>query len=109
MKNTLNIKEMKIVNTEEFLNQFIGKSLTFWVGHMPILFGLSELKSVEFTDGDEDDIMLIFRGRPNEAFGVGIKNGFGMKIQGSTTSYWVDKINKDEAAVIVYSSEEESE
>lgn len=104
MKNTLNIKEMKIVKTQEFLKQFIGKPLTFWVGHEPILFGISELKSVQFTDGGNVDSMVIFQGNPNEAFGVGLGYGFGLRIKGKHAEYWVDKINEDDTAVIVYGS-----
>lgn len=106
--NTLQIKDMKIVRTQEFLKQFMGKPLTFWVGHEPILFGISEPRSVKFIDKD-DDPMIIFQGKPNEAFGAGFNYGFGLKIRGEQMEYWVDKINEEEAAVIVYSSDGDDE
>lgn len=102
--NSLNVKDMKIAKTQEFLKQFMGKPLTFWVGHEPILFGLSELRSVKFIDEDDGDPMIVFQGNPNEAFAAGLSYGFGLKIKGEHVQYWIDKINEEEAAVIVYGS-----
>ena len=106
-KNTLGIKEMEVVKTREFFEQYVGKVLTFWIGVGPIYFSLGKIREIVFRSLSSTQIIMFFGTSDNIKFAVGVNNGFGFKVEGISGGVWVDKVNEEEAAVIVYEPEEE--
>ncbi len=111
MNNTLGIIDMKIVKTQEFFNEFKGYDIAVWETRGG-LFYLKEFNEITFVEAG-----TIFRGkgvmllgkRDLTAFTVECENGFGFDKVGGDKSYWVDKINEKEAAVIIYKNNEEAQ
>lgn len=104
-KNTLGIKEMKVVKTKEFFEQYLGKTLTFWIGVEPIYFSPGKIREIVFRSLSSTKVIMFFGTSDNIKFAVGVNNGFGFKVKESNEHIWVDKVNEEEAAVIVYESE----
>jgi hypothetical protein len=107
-ENTLGVKEMKIVSTEKFLRQFLGKAVTFWVGAEPIFFSLSSVVAIKLVDLGEKPIRsVVFFGISETMFAIDVNLGFGLNIQGHNNKIWVDRMNEKDTAIIVYSSDED--
>ena len=108
-KNTLGIKEMKIVKTKEFFEQYLEKNLTFWIGVEPIYFSIGKIREIIFRSLSSTEVIMFFGVSDNIKFAVGVNNGFGFKVEGISGGVWVDKANEEEAAVIVYEPEPKME
>ena len=108
-KNTLGIKEMKVVKTKEFFDQYIGKVLTFWIGVEPIYFSPGKIREIVFRSLSSTKVIVFFGISDNIKFAVGVNRGFGFKVEGINGGVWVDRANEEEAAVIVYEPEPEKE
>lgn len=104
-KNTLGIKEMKVVKTKEFFEQYLGKTLTFWIGVEPIYFSPGKIREIVFRSLSSTKVIMFFGTSDNIKFAVGVNRGFGFKVEGISGGVWVDRANEEEAAVIVYESE----
>lgn len=100
--NTLGIKEMKVVKTKEFFEKYIGKVLVFWVGAEPIYFSIGEIKEIQFKCFSSTEVMIFFGISDDVKFAVGVNSGFGFKAKEDNEHFWVDRVNEEEAAVIVY-------
>jgi hypothetical protein len=108
-KNTLGIKEMEVVKTREFFEQYVGKVLTFWIGVEPIYFSLGKIREIVFRALSSTQVIMFFGTSDNIKFAVGVNNGFGFKVEESNEHIWVDKVNEEETAVIVYEPEPKKE
>ena len=108
-KNTLGIKEMEVVKTREFFEQYVGKVLTFWIGVGPIYFSPGKIREIVFRPLSSTQVIMFFGTSDNIKFAVGVNNGFGFKVEGISGGVWVDKVNEEEAAVIVYEPEPKTE
>ena len=104
-KNTLGIKEMKVVKTKEFFGQYIGKNLTFWIGVEPIYFAIGKIREIIFRSLSSTKVIMFFGISDNIKFAVGVNTGFGFKVEESNEHIWVDKVTEEETAVIVYEPE----
>jgi len=104
-RNTLGIREMKIVNTDIFFKQFIGMPVTLWIGRYPIYYSIPDVESIEFVEGMENarSTSIVFFGHSDDSkMAIDINYGFGIKIHGHNEQFWVDKLNAKESAIIVY-------
>ena len=104
--NTLGIKEMKVVKTKEFFEKYIGKVLVFWVGAEPIYFSIGEIKEIQFKFFSSK-VMIFFGISEDTKFAVGFNSGFGFKVKESNNNFWVDGVNEEETALIVYETKKE--
>jgi hypothetical protein len=107
IENTLGIKEMRIVKTMEYFNQYIGKPMIFWIGHNPVYYSIDSLTEVKIVPLESCVVVVFFGSNDDVKFAVGIDHGFGFRQKGSKDRIWVDKMNETEAAIIVYEQIEE--
>ena len=49
MKNTLGIKEMKIVKLAGYFDQYVGKPMVFWDGNGPIYYSIEFFKCIRIS------------------------------------------------------------
>ena len=102
LKNTLGIKEMKIVESVGYFDQYIGKPMVFWVSNSPIYYSIDTLTEVKIAPL-ETCVAVVFFGSNNDIkFAVDMDHGFGFREKGANDHIWVDKMNQKEMAVIVY-------
>jgi hypothetical protein len=101
--NSLDIVDMGITQTE-FLTQFIGKSLTVWGSSLDALYWIEEFAEVSFTEENTlfQEKGVVLKGSSHAAFATECHKGFGFSELGSDTKYWIDKINQQELALIIY-------
>jgi hypothetical protein len=105
LKNTLGIKEMKIVESVGYFDQYIGKPMVFWVGNGPIYYSIDSLTEVKIVPL-ESCVAVVFFGSSNDIkFAVDMDHGFGFREKGAKDHIWVDKMNETEMAIIVYEPE----
>lgn len=101
--NSLGVETVGIFSTEEFIRQFLGKSLVLWVDNTRTYFGLINFSRLDIYPGDPP--MAIFRSEKDSVFGISVDNGFGFKVIGESKHYWIDKMNSKEMVVITYLGE----
>ena len=106
-KNTLGILDMKIVKTADFMKRFEGEDLIVWFNNTTAV-NVAEFSRYSFFNMDEkgppEDRWLVLVGRGNSQTLIKADSGFGFKVVGVPEKNWIDKMNEDEMAVIVYSS-----
>lgn len=103
-KNSLGVINMKVVKTIEFLSDFIGQTLTVW-GGLGGLYCIEEFKELRFADEKtlfKEKGIVLTGSRSCNTFAVECNKGFGFSPLGSDESYWIDKINEEDTAVVVY-------
>ena len=108
-KNTLGIIDMKIVKTREFFRDFHEQTLTIWTmdGGLYAIEGfVGEVfvkKKAIFTEP-----AIVLKGvHDGNTFAIECHRGFGIAPYRSDKSYWIDKVNSEDAAVIVYKRNDE--
>ena len=102
-ENSLGVVNMGITDTDSFLSSLVGNPVTFWIGREPIYYSLSELTEYSFRELSERTKVIVFFGKNDkDKFAVDCNYGFGVRVQGTKTDYWIDKINEKEAVVIQY-------
>lgn len=99
-ENTLNVKRMEIVNTDNFLENFIGMPITIWKNAQPFYFSMENMEGYRFESIGSGECIIIFGYR--SAFCCGIDDGFGLKVRGKKEHVWVDRMNRKEMAIIIY-------
>ena len=107
-KNSIGVIDVKVVKTVEFLSDFIGQKLTVWGSGLDGLYCIEEFRELRFTKKN-----YIFRGEgivlmgsnSCNTFAVECNRGFGFTVQNSDRSYWIDKVNEEDAVVIIYERE----
>lgn len=109
IENTLRIKEMKIVKTIGYFDQYIGKPMVFWVGSGPVYYSIDSLTEVKIVPLESHVVVVFFGSNNDVKFAVGIDHGFGFREKGAKYHIWVDKMSETEMAIIVYESESEDE
>lgn len=108
-ENTLGIKEMKIVKTKEFLERYTGVPLVFWVGREPFYFSIDYLSKTMLVPLKTKKVVVFFGSNDKIKFGADINHGFGFRRVGDDESIWVDKMNEEEMAVIIYDQKKDRE
>ena len=108
LKNTLGIKEMKIVKLAGYFDQYDGKPMVFWDGNGPIYYSIDSLTEIKIAPL-ETCVAVVFFGSSNDIkFAVDMDHGFGFREKGAKDHIWVDKMNETEMAVIVYEPDEKA-
>lgn len=105
-QNTLHVVYSGVLETKSFFDRLIGKHLTFWIGHEPILFGIDMLTSVDYIEFSDILAIAFFGSNSEIKFAVGFGYGFGFKVADESDHYWVDNMNEKECMVIQYRKSE---
>ncbi len=100
-ENTLGIVQMGVYKTLKFMKQFTDKHLVVW-SNADSMFNVHELASYSITR--DNDPLFVFHGKGRETCAFLARRGFGFKVFGASLKYWIDAVNEDDIAVIVYSS-----
>jgi hypothetical protein len=102
--NSLGILDMRIERMPDFLDDFIGETLTVF-SDRNVLFSIDQLSEIKFVDNlfDTGKAIILFGSNEDFKFAVDVDHGFGFVAKSRDKKYWIDKINEKEAAVIVYS------
>ena len=103
-KNTLGIIDMKIVKTREFFSDFHEQTLTIWTmdGGLYAIEGFIGEVFVEKKVIFPEPAIVLKGASEGNAFSIECHRGFGITPSRSDKSYWIDKVNSKEAAIIVY-------
>lgn len=104
-ENTLNVKMMGVVNTDDFFGDFIGRPITIWKNTQPFYFSM-EMEGYRFeTIGNGGECIIILGS--HSTFCCGVDDGFGLKVQGEKEHTWIDRMNEKEAAIVIYGNADE--
>ena len=105
-KNTLGVEMMSIVNTDDFLRNFIGWPIIIWKNSQPFYFSMEKMENYRFLDiGDGKECIIIIGSQC--AFCCGVDDGFGLKVQGAEEHIWIDRMNQNEAVIVIYDRADE--
>jgi hypothetical protein len=103
-QNTLDIIDMTIMKTSKFFNDLQGQTITIWTmdGGLYMIENFNKALFVEKGVIFPNDAIVLKSGSYRSGFSIECHRGFGITPTQSDKSYWVDKVNSEDIAVIVY-------
>lgn len=102
--NTLGIIDMKIMDTKEFFRNLYGKTITIWTMD-GALYAIEHFVTETFVKKKEifQQPAIVLKGAgEGETFAIECYKGFGISPFRGKESYWIDKVNSKDIAIIVY-------
>lgn len=106
-RNSLKAVAAGVEPFSEFMKKFVGSTVTIWTGMEPTLYSIDRMSRFIFVT--DPDMLIIIGSNPDVKFSVPLGNGFGLKVKGDNSKFWIDKFNAAEAVVIMYEADGKGE